>query len=48
MSKIKNYIMSKLLVKIFNEVSTTSCSNKCASSITLFDAMKHYKPLKKI
>lgn len=42
MRRLKNWLMRKLVVRIFAEVSTTTCANKVADTITLFDAAKHY------
>lgn len=41
--RIRNFFFKKVLIKIFSEVSTSSCSNKIASTITIFDALDHYK-----
>lgn len=42
MKRIRSWLMRKLIVRIFAEVSTTTFAEKEASTITLFDAAKHY------
>lgn len=42
MKKLRNWIVRKILVRIFSEVSTTSCASKEAGTITIFDACRHY------
>lgn len=40
--RLKNWFFRKMIIRIFAEVSTTTCADKIASTITLFDALNHY------
>lgn len=44
MKRIYNYIMYRLVIRIFADVSTSTFAHKEAGRITLFDAAEHYKP----